>query len=153
MKKFEEVFEILCNSGYFKTTLSFLENKYSNYYTMYENITDYFIKNNYFSRKFSIEETFLLLNNMYKEDIDFSVINQALTYDYFLKFNGHRNWHYKSYENDTKSILNEFIEKNRQVLFNSKRNSDVYKKYKFLILDYDFINKNKEDKKIYYIEK
>lgn len=153
LKKFEDVFETLCNSGYFKTTLSVLEKKYDNYYQMYETITKHFIEKNYFSRKVSIDETFLLLNNMYKLNEDYKVINQALTLDYFIKFNGHRNWHYNNYEKKTKEILNDFIEKNRDTLFNSRRNSDVYKEYKFLILDYNFFNECKETKKVYYINK
>lgn len=153
LKKFEDVFETLCNSGYFKTTLSFLENKYNNYYELFEDITNYFIKNNYFLRKFSIEETFTILDKMYKQDKDYIVINQALTLDYFLKFNGHRNWHYNNYEGKTKDILNEFIEKNRNTLFNTKRNSDIYKEYKFLILDYNFENNKIEKKLIYYVNK
>ena len=153
LKKFEDVFETLYNSGIFKNTLKVLENKYTNYYEMYEAITNYFILNNYFLRKYSTDEVFVLLNNMYKEDKDYSVINQALTYDYFLKFNGHRDWHYNNYKNEIKEILNNYIELNRNNLFNAQRNSDVYKRYKFLILDFDFNDKEKHDKFIYFVKK
>lgn len=153
LKKFEDIFETIYNSGIFQNTIKILETKYENYYSMYESITNYFISKDYFSRKFSIDEVFSLLNDMYKKDKDFLVINQALTYDYFVKFNGHRDWHYNKYQYDTKEILNDFIEKNRTLLFNEKRNSDVYKEYKFLILDFDFSINKESKKKIYIIKK
>ena len=153
LKKFEDIFETIYNSGIFENTVKTLEYEYENYYDMYENITNYFIKNNYFSRKFSIDEVFILLNDMYKLNENYTVINQALTYDYFLKFNGHRDWHYNKHQETTKDILNDFINKNRVNLFNEKRNSDVYKEYKFLILDYDFENYKKSNKHIYFIKK
>lgn len=153
LKKFENIFEILYNSGIFKYTIATLEKEYSNFFEMYENITNYFIQNGYFSRKTSIDDVFLLLNNLVKDNKNYIVLNQALTYDYFLKFNGHRNWHYNKYNDEIKEILNDFIEENRVSLFNKKRNSDVYKEYKFLILDYDFENETQKQKYIYYIKK
>ena len=153
LKKFEDIFETIYNSGYFKTTLSFLEKKYINHFCMYEDIVNYFHKNKYFLRKFSIDETFLLLNNMYRHDTDYNIINQALTYDYFLKFNGHRDWHYNNYKNDTKNILNDYIENNRENLFFLNKNYEIFKKYKFLILDYDFKNNVPIKKSIYFTYK
>lgn len=153
LKRFEDIFETVYNSGIFKNTIKILEKKYENYYELYESITNYFISNNYFSRKFSIDEIFILLNNMYKTDKEYLIINQALTYDYFLKFNGHRDWHYDKYKDEIKDILNDFIEKSRIDIFNCKRNTDIYKKYKFLILDFDFNNNCNFDKCIYFIEK
>lgn len=153
LKKFEDIFETIYNSGIFKNTINILESKYDNYYNLYEDITYYFSNNCYFSRKHSIDDVFELLNNMFKLDNDYLVINQALTYDYFLKFNGHRDWQYSKYQDNVKEILNDFIEKNRVNLFDSKRNSDVYKEYKFLILDFDFSTHKVFNKHVYFISK
>jgi radical SAM superfamily enzyme YgiQ (UPF0313 family) len=149
LKKFEIVFDIFFNSGYFKNTIKFLEKKYTDYFTLFEEITKYFDQNNYFDRKISTDESYDILINMYREDIDFNVIKQSLTYDYFLKFNGYRDWFYNKYSENLKEIISKFIDKNREILFNNMTNSNIHKMFKFCILDFDFENNSESNMKIY----
>lgn len=152
LKKFEEVFEMYYNSGFFKNTMNILEKIYNTPFELFEDITNYYIKNNLFERKVSTDESYKVLNDMFKNNNMFNIINQALTYDYFLKFNGYRDWHFNKYSDKLKDIINEFINKNRINLFNNMNNNDIHKQFKFLILDYNF-NKSTNERYIYYTKK
>lgn len=149
LKKFEEIFELYYNSGFFKNTMKILEKIYTSPFELFENITNYYIKNNLFDRKISTDESFYILNNIF----NLPIINQALTYDYFLKFNGYRDWHFNKYKDNLKDIINDFINNNRSNIFNNMKNNDIYKLFKFIVLDYDFINKKEDSRHIYYTNK
>lgn len=147
LKNFETVFEMIYNSTHFKNTVNVIEKMYKNdYFKMYSDITYFFISYNLLDRKISTDECFEILNNMFNNN---SLVNQALTYDYFLNFNGTRSWQYSKYSHILKEEINNFIEKNRNTIFNEKRNLEIHKNYKFLILDFDF-NTNSNSKTIYY---
>lgn len=151
LKNFETVFELLYNSGHFKNTVKIIEKIYNNnYFKMYSDITNYFIANDFLSRKISTDDCFNIINNIFLNN---KLVNQALTYDYFLHFNGFREWQYNKYTDILKEKINEFIENYRETLFDNKRNSDIYKVYKFLILDYDFVNNKESIQTIYYTQK
>lgn len=147
LKSFETVFEMIYNSSHFINTVKIIETMYNyNYFKMYSDITDFFISNKLLDRKISTDECFEMLNKMFCNN---SLVNQALTYDYFLNFNGTRNWHYSKYSDILKDEINKFIDYNRDTLFNNKRNLEIHKNYKFLILDFDFYN-NSNNKTMYY---
>ncbi|MEG2348534.1 MAG: DUF4080 domain-containing protein [Clostridia bacterium] len=153
LKKFEEVFELYHNSLYFKNTIKILDSIFTNPFEIYKKIVDYFSINDLFSRKISTDECFLILINIFKETEYFNILQQSLTYDYFLKFKGTRDWFYTKYTKTLKKDINEFINKNKNLFIKCNTNSDIHKKYRFCILDYEFnINKEKE-KTIYYKEK
>lgn len=148
LKNFETIFEMLYNSGHFKNTLKLIEKIYENdYFKMYSSITDYFITNEYMDRKISTDECFEIINTIFQDNI---LINQALTYDYFLNFNGTRLWQYNKYSDILKSEINTFISINRDNLFFGKTNTDIHKNYKFIILDYDFNNDISDKQTFYY---
>lgn len=147
LKNFETIFEMIYNSSHFINTVKIIETLYDyNYFKMYSDITDFFILNELLDRKISTDECFEMLNKMFYKN---SLVNQALTYDYFLNFNGSRNWHYNKYSDILKDEINKFVDYNRDTLFNSKRNLEIHKNYKFLILDFDFYN-NLDNKTMYY---
>ena len=152
LKNFETIFEILHNSTYFKNFLKFIILKYNTAFELYEDITKYFIDKNLLSRKISIDEVFETLILKYTNDKDFNIIKQLLTYDYFLKFKGTRDWFFSEYENK-KDIINEYINENRTSIFNDLSNLEIYKRYKFCILDYDTATNLNVKQKIYYTKK
>lgn len=150
LKNFETVFEMLYNSGYFKNSLFFIETYYQNhYFTMYRSLTDYFIENGYLDRKISIEECFQILYHFFTKE---TRIHQALTYDYFLKFNGTRDWQYHVYSSTLKEDIQSFVKEKKETLFKNLSLSEIYKHYKFCILDYNFYT-NTVEKTVYYTKK
>lgn len=153
LKKFETIFGTLHNSSIFQYTLQLLESYYKTPFLLYEEITNYCNQKHYFERKVSIEEFFFLLNKMYQTHQHFDIINQALTYDYFLKFHGHRNWHFQKHQEKTKEIILSFVEENKNTIFANMKNAEIFKTYKFLILDYDFNKKQENKQTVYYAKK
>ncbi|MDD3303649.1 MAG: DUF4080 domain-containing protein [Clostridia bacterium] len=153
LKKFETIFELYYNSGFFQYTMKLLEELYESPYELFERITNYYIEHSLFDRKVSTDESFTILNDIFKVHTKHIIINQALTYDYFLKFNGSREWHYTKYTDDLKDMIQCFVEENREKLFDNKRNTDVHKLFKFIALDYDFGENKISKKHIYYTKK
>jgi radical SAM superfamily enzyme YgiQ (UPF0313 family) len=152
LKKFEQIFEIIHSTNYFQNFLNYDTLKEVNAYYFYEDMTNYFDKNKLLDRKISIDEVFLSLINKYKESSDFEIIVQLLTYDYFLKFKGTRDWFFDKYD-DKKESINEYIDIHRESKFGSLSNLEIHKKYKFCILDYDVENNIHTKKIIYYTKK
>ena len=152
LKKFETIFEIIHNSTYFKNFLDYIISKENNAYDIYEDITNYFIDKKLLDRKISLDEVFETLILKYTNHENFNIIVQLLTYDYFLKFKGHRDWFFDKYENK-KEILNVYINENRENLFENLSNLEIYKKYRFCILDFDIKNNIPSSQKIYFTKK
>lgn len=153
LKKFETIFELYYNSGFFSHTIGVLESCFEDPYLLYESITQYYIAHHLFDRKISTDESFEIISHMFQEHKIYPLLQQALTYDYFLKFKGQRDYFFNRYQEDLKDILNTYIEDNRDILFAGKRNTEIYKAYKFLVLDYDFIEQTSSEKTIYCIPK
>ncbi|MEG0872853.1 MAG: DUF4080 domain-containing protein [Clostridia bacterium] len=153
LKQFEIIFDSIYNTHYYNISINFLSLKYTSPFDMYEDITKYFLKNGLLDRKISIDEIFEKLIYMYKDEEYISTLRQCLTYDYFIKFKGTREWFFNKYLENKKTLLNKFVEKNRQTLFFDMNNNDIYKKYKFTILDIDIKTYEQKEAKIYYTEK
>lgn len=154
LKKLEEIFELYYNSHFFSYTITYLETCYDNAYELFEDITNYFISKHLFDKKISIETCFESLIEKYQTWSSFSDIQQTLTYDYFLKFKGTRDWFYSALSpEETKTYLYQFLEKNRNLLFEGKTNSDIYKQYRFCILDIDLSSMQEKKNTIYFTKK
>ncbi len=143
LKKFETVFESLYNSKKFVESIKYLETKFSNYYEMYEFITDYFIKTKLIDRKISYDEIYESLIKIFDKD---DILIQTLTYDYSNNFKGTRDWMYNKY--NLKEEISEYINNNKETIFKNITLTEVLKKYKFIVLDYN-IKTNLKEKTLY----
>ena len=135
LKKFETVFNYIYNSKMFLEAIKYLESKFTNYYEMYELITDYFIKNDLIDVKVSYDSIYIHLIKLFNND---KALIQTLTHDFASNFKGTRDWMYNKY--DIKEELAKINDK------------EITKKYKIIILDYNIEN-GKEEKTVYRIEK
>jgi len=130
LKKFETVFEYLYNSKKFLNSMLYLETKFTDYYTMYEYITGYFIKHNLLDTKVAYDNIYEHLINLFNHD---EILIQTLTYDFMSNFKGTRTWFYHKYD-----VKHEIKEREKE--------------FKYLILDYD-IKRHQVVKTIYKIKK
>lgn len=153
LKKLETVFESIYNSGCFTNTLSILEPLFNTPYALFETITHYFIQHQLFERKISMDEIFKTLYDMFCKEKNHSLIQQALTYDYFLSFKGTRDWFYAPYHTILKEKIRDFTQKNRTTLFANQPNAVIYKTYQFCMLDYNFKTHQEEKEILYYKKK
>ncbi|MDD2376956.1 MAG: DUF4080 domain-containing protein [Clostridia bacterium] len=135
LKKFETVFESLYNSKKFIQSIKYIETKFSNYYEMYEYITNYFIKNKLTDRKISYDEIYESLIKLFNNDI---ILTQTLTYDYSSNFKGTRNWMHNKY--NLKEEISNYISENKDTKFKNITLTEILKKYKFIVLDYNIYN-------------
>jgi len=132
LKKFESVFESLYNSKKFVESIKYLESKFLNYYEMYECITNYFIKNKLTDRKISYDEIYESLIKIFNND---NILPLTLTYDYSNNFKGTRDWMHNEY--NLKEEIVDYIVLNKDTKFKDLTTTEILKKYKFIVLDYN----------------
>ena len=132
LKKFETVFEYIYNSKKFIASVKYLETKFSDFYAMYEYITDYFLAGKLIDVKLSYDNIYLHLIKMFDND---EILIQTLTYDYVSNFKGIRDWMYNKY--DVKEEI---------------KDKQEHKKYRYVVLDYNVEN-GKKEKTVYKFEK
>lgn len=147
LKKFETVFENLYNSKKFVESIKYIETKFTSYYEMYEYITNYFITNKLLDRKISYDEIYEALLDLFNNDI---TLIQTLTYDYANNFKGSRDWMYNKY--NLKNEILKYIDIHKDTEFNNITLTDILKKYRFIVLDYNIIN-NLHEKTMYKFNK
>lgn len=135
LKKFETIFESINNSKKFVESVKYIETKFSSYYAMYEYITNYFISNKLIDRKISYDEIYESLLKIFDNDV---ILTQTLTYDYSNNFKGTRDWMYNKY--NIKEEISEYILANKDTKFKSMTSTEVLKKYKFILLDYNIVS-------------
>jgi len=141
LKKFETVFQYIYNSKKFIQSIKYLETKFDNSYEMYEHITAHFIENNMIDIKQSYDSIYLALLKLFSND---EILVQTLTYDYVGSLKSVRDWMYSKY--DLKEEVSNYIKENKE--FEGMTVSEMNKKYKFIVLDYD-VHNNKKEKTIY----
>ncbi len=147
LKIFENVFESLYNSKKFIESVKYIENKFNTYYEMYEYITNYFIQNNLTDRKISYDEIYESLIKIFEND---TTLVQTLTYDYSNNFKGTRDWMYNKY--NLKEEILKYIKNSNDDRFNNITITEILKRYKFIVLDYNIEN-NKKEKTLYVYNK
>jgi len=143
LKKFETVFESLYNSKKFIESIKYIETKFSNYYEMYEYITNYFIENKLTDRKISYDEIYESLIKIFNND---TILSQTLTYDYSSNFKGTRDWMSNKY--NLKEEILKYISENKDTKFNNIPVTEILKRHKFIVLDYNIEN-NLSEKTFY----
>ena len=144
LKKFETIFEYIYNSKKFIVSKSYIEKKFDSYYLMYEYITNYFIEKNLIDIKLSYDNIYIHLIKMFNND---EILIQTLTYDYTSNFKGKREWMYNKY--DLKNEVLNYINENS---FDDIKRSEINKKYKFIVLDYN-VYSGISEKTLYKFEK
>jgi len=143
LKKFESVFESLYNSKKFVESIKYIETKFSSYYEMYECLTNYFIQNKLTDRKISYDEIYESLMKIFDND---TTLSQTLTYDYSSNFKGTRDWMQNKY--NLKEEILQYIVDNKNTKFENITTTEILKKYKFIVLDYNI--KTKSNEKTFY---
>jgi hypothetical protein len=140
----KQFFEYIYNSKKFIVSKSYIEKKFDSYYLMYEYITNYFIEKNLIDIKLSYDNIYIHLIKMFNND---EILIQTLTYDYTSNFKGKREWMYNKY--DLKNEVLNYINENS---FDDIKRSEINKKYKFIVLDYN-VYSGISEKTLYKFEK
>ncbi|MEG1705724.1 MAG: DUF4080 domain-containing protein, partial [Clostridia bacterium] len=147
LKKFENIFETIFNSKMFIESIKYLETLFNNPYELFECITNYCILSKLIERKISYDDMYENLLILFNQD---NILKELLTYDYCNNFKGTRDWMYNKYNLKEESML--YINKNKEKIFKNMSINDIQKSYRFIVLDYDILNKT-NNKTVYTFKK